>query len=344
MRHQHFPGDGPVKEALDPHNDFGKWQAYYGESFEHHLIPFRAAFEAGTGGSMPGYAIQVDYDTVGMNFSAGIADDLLRRKFALQGLVVTDWLRNMPWGVDQIGGDNDLKHILESVNDGSLPVSRLDESARRILKPMFELGLFDNPCVDPERARSIVASKPRMDAGAAAQRKSIVVVKNSKALLPAVGGRNLYVENLNTETAAAYGTVVNDPKQADLAIIAVSAPFEIHKGSPSFFPGAHEGSWPMRARRMPGSSRRSTRWSRPARPAVLAEFIDQVGAILGHFSVSDAALMDVIFGRAAASGKLPLDLPRDMESVRKQKEDVPHDLNNRLFRTGFGLTYPARGR
>ena len=74
--------------------------------------------------------------------------DLLRKKYRFDGLVVTDWLRNMPWGVedlpekqrqqriveagcDQIGGDNDPKYILELVKDGLLSESRIDQSARR---------------------------------------------------------------------------------------------------------------------------------------------------------------------------------------------------------------------
>jgi beta-glucosidase len=46
---KHFPGDGPVKDGLDPHNDYGKWQVYPGNNFNHHLLPFQAAF-GGTGG------------------------------------------------------------------------------------------------------------------------------------------------------------------------------------------------------------------------------------------------------------------------------------------------------
>lgn len=75
------------------------------------------------------------------------------------------------------------------------------------------------------------------------------------------------------------------------------------------------------------------------RPPVLTEFIDQVRAVFAHFNSSDGALLDLIFGRSGPTGKLPFDLPRDMESVNRQKEDVPHDFENPLFRTGFGLCY-----
>ncbi len=363
---KHFPGDGPVKEGLDPHNDYGKWQIYPGRNFEHHLIPFREAFEAGTGGIMPGYAIPEGMDTVGMNFSKVIVTDLLRNKFGFQGLVVTDWLRNMPWGVenlsekerqqrmvqagvDQIGGDNDPRHIIQLVRDGAISESRLDQSARRVLKPMFELGLFENPYVDAERAAAVVASKAFMEAGDAAQRKSIVLLKNAGRLLPIASGKKVYVENISKEEAARYGTVVDDPKQADVAIIAVNAPYAVHQGGASFFRGAHEGTLAYAGaenaaeleaiRRLASSGAPTVVCMYMDRPPVLTEFIDQVGAVFAHFNSSDGALLDLIFGRSGPTGKLPFDLPRDMESVNRQKEDVPHDFENPLFRTGFGLCY-----
>jgi beta-glucosidase len=217
---------------------------------------------------------------------------------------------------------------------------------------MFELGLFENPYVDPDRAKALLASKSFMEAGFAAQEKSIVLLKNAKELLPLGQGKKIYVENLNKDLAARYGTLVEDPKLADVAIIALAAPYEVHKGGASFFRGAHEGSLAYTGAENAAELekiRRLTAAGIPVivamymdRPAILTEFIDKVDVILAHFSVTDAALLDVVFGKFKPTGKLPFDLPRDMESVLKQKEDVPHDLANPLFRTGFGLSFKAR--
>jgi beta-glucosidase len=62
---------------------------------------------------------------------------------------------------------------------------------------------------------------------------------------------------------------------------------------------------------------------------------------LAEFGASDAAVLDVIFGRFNPSGRLPFELPASMEAVRQQKEDLPHDSLNPLFPFGFGLSYPA---
>ncbi|HLJ50560.1 MAG TPA: glycoside hydrolase family 3 N-terminal domain-containing protein [Bryobacteraceae bacterium] len=365
---KHFPGDGPVKDGFDPHNEYGKWQVYPGNNLAYHLIPFEAAFEAGTGAIMPGYAIPVGIDTVGMSFSNKIVTGMLRERYHFDGLIVTDWLRNMPWGVeslsekerqrkmldagvDQIGGDNDPKYILELVREGTVPESRLNESARRILTPMFELGLFENPYVDPDHTKSVVAKKVFREAGERAQRESIVLLKNSSNLLPLSAKRTLYVEGFEKSAAEQYGTVVSDPKQASVAIIKVNAPYAVHQGGGGFFRGAHEGTLAYAGaenaheldaiEKLAASGTPTIVYMYLDRPAVLTEFIDQVAAVLVHFNSDDRALLDIAFGRSELRGKLPFDLPRDMASVLKQKEDVPYDLDKPLFRQGFGLRYAA---
>lgn len=368
---KHWPGDGPVKEGLDPHNDYGRWQVYPGENFDHHLIPFQAAFRAGTGGIMPGYAIPEGVDTVGINFSKVIVRDLLRGKYGFDGLVVTDWLRNMPWGVekltekqrqarmveagvDQIGGDNDPKYIVALAREGLIPETRVNGSARRVLRTMFQLGLFENPYADPDAAKATVAKREFVDAGLAAQRKSVVVLKNAKNLLPLAGRPKLYVENLKADVASQYGDVVSDVSAANIALVAVSAPYAVHEGGASFFRGAHEGTLAYAGaentkdldaiRRLAASGKPVVVAMYLDRPAVLSEFIDSVAGMIVHFNSSDAALLDVVFGRVRPTGKLPFDLPRDMASVLAQKEDVPRDLANPLFRCGFGLTYDTARR
>lgn len=372
---KHWPGHGPVQDGLDPHLAYGRWQIYPGKNFEHHLGPFRAAFAAGTGGIMPGYAIPVGLDTVGMNFSPVIVRDLLRGKFHYDGLVLTDWLKSMPWGVenrspkerhrliveagcDQIGGEDDPQYLVALMKEGTLPAARIDESLRRILRPMFQLGLFENPYVDPVAAKDIAARPAFVRAGRLAQTKSVVLLKNA-GLLPLAATEKIYVENFSPETAARYGTVVADLAAADVALIKVAAPYALHKYPEGQKPESfiaevfskrlHEGTLAYAGAENAGelpAIRRLVASGKPVvvciyldRPAVLTEFIGDVGAVLAHFNSSDTALLDLIFGRAAPTGKLPFDLPRDMDSVRAQLPDVPHDLANPLFRSGFGLTF-----
>jgi beta-glucosidase len=378
---KHFPGDGPVKDGYDGHNAYGKWYIYPGNQFDLHLRPFKAAFEAGTGGVMTAYGIPVGKDTVGIAFSKAMVNDLLRRKMGFQGLVVTDWNRNMPWGVeqfsekdrqklvvqagvDQFGGNNDPSVILANVKDGSTPVALIDAAARRALKPIFQLGLFENPYVDPDHAKATAASAEFLAAGYAAQQKAVVLLKNEGDLMPPAAGMKIYVEGIASDVAAQYGTVVADPKSADLAILRVASPSTTYPYGGAFAGGGTRGAAtpaPMpplptygitlaygnaanfavldHIKAVAASGTKTVVIVNMDKPAILTEFIDQVAAVYGAFGPGDAALMDVVFGRAKVTGKLPFDIPSDMPSVMAQAADVPFDMFDPMFKAGFGLTY-----
>jgi beta-glucosidase len=72
---------------------------------------------------------------------------------------------------------------------------------------------------------------------------------------------------------------------------------------------------------------------------VIPEINDKCAALIGNFGAHDSAVLDVIFGRFAPTGKLPFELPCSMDAVRNQKEDVPYDSENPLYPFGHGLTY-----
>ena len=61
--------------------------------------------------------------------------------------------------------------------------------------------------------------------------------------------------------------------------------------------------------------------------------------MLADFGASDAAVLDVIFSKYKPGGHLPIELPSLMETVRNQKEDVPYDSKDPLYKFGFGLSY-----
>ena len=75
------------------------------------------------------------------------------------------------------------------------------------------------------------------------------------------------------------------------------------------------------------------------RPAVIPEINAKAKGLLADFGASDAAVLDVIFGKVKPGGQLPFELPSSMEAVRNQKEDVPYDSKDPLYKFGFGLSY-----
>jgi beta-glucosidase len=60
---------------------------------------------------------------------------------------------------------------------------------------------------------------------------------------------------------------------------------------------------------------------------------------LGDFGASDGAVLDVIFVKYKPGVHLPIELQTSMEAVRNQKEDVPYDSKDPLYKFGFGLSY-----
>jgi len=360
---KHFPGNGPVSGGFDPHNPYGKYQIYPAGMMEYHLQPFRAGIAAGTAAVMPGYAIAEGIDTVGMNFSRAIVTDLLRERLGFDGIVLSEWLHAMPWGVeslskreqqarmiaagvDQFGGEHDPAHVIVLAEAGRVTAARLDQSMFRLLTPMFSIGLFENPYVDPDAAATIVNSAEYRAAGEAAQRRAVVLLENEHDVLPLARDARLHVSGFS---APPHRRVVPTAVDADVVIVKINAPYVINKSGESFFAETHEGALVYAGADNFDDLQRvhvAVRSGKPVvvligmeRPAVLSEFIEDVSAVLATFGSDDAAVWDILTGAARPRGKLPFDLPADQASVEMQKEDAPHDFARTLFQQGFGLSY-----
>ncbi|KRA25045.1 beta-glucosidase [Microbacterium sp. Root61] len=368
---KHFPGGGPQKDGEDPHFAYGREQVYPGGQFELHLKPFEAAFEAGTRQIMPYYGMPVgtEYEEVGFGFNKSVITGLLRERYGFDGVVCTDWgLINdaeifgqafpaRAWGVeglaprdrmkkildagaDQFGGEACPEMLLDLVSTGEVTEDRLDVSARRILREKFALGLFENPYVDADAANEIVGNAEFRAAGDAAQRASITVITNDGAL-PFARGVKLYVEGIAPEVAAEFGEVVDNPADADIAVLRLQAPFEVRETMfENFF---HAGSLDFSEEVI--AHVREIAAAVPTvvdvlldRPAILEPITDAAAAVTGNWGVSAAGLLDVLTGAAAPKGRLPFDLPRSMAAVEASRPDVPFDTADPLFRFGHGLS------
>ncbi|MEU4123373.1 MULTISPECIES: glycoside hydrolase family 3 C-terminal domain-containing protein [Streptomyces] len=211
---------------------------------------------------------------------------------------------------------------------------------RRLLREKFTLGLFENPYVDPDLAEETVGRADFTALGAAAQRRSLTVLTNPSGLLPLAPGPRLCVRGVDEAVAAAYGEVVADPADADLAVLRLRTPYE-PRGNvfESFF---HSGSLafpePELATILDLLDRVPTLVCiNLERAAVIPEIAERAAALIADYGASDAALLDVAFGRAAAEGRLPFELPRSMAAVAASRPDVPNDTHDPVFPHGHGL-------
>jgi len=271
---KHFPGGGPQKEGLDPHFEFQKGQIYPGQKFDYHLIPFEAAFEAGTASIMPYYGVpvgQTDED-VAMAFNKSIITDLLRNKYHFDGVVCTDWglvtdfelgpglvwparawgaahlseadrvLKIIEAGCDQFGGESRPELIVELVKEGKLTEERINLSVKRLLRQKFELGLFDNPFVDHSKVHELVGLEKHRKLGEQIQQRSMTLLKNTDDILPLEKNKlKVYIENMDSSVVADYASIVKTPHEADLAIIRLNTPWYPLETNNPIARGFHHG-------------------------------------------------------------------------------------------------------
>jgi len=374
---KHFPGGGPQENGWDPHFKYGMNQAYTGNNFDHHLIPFKAAIKAGTAQMMPYYGVPVGQtsEDVGMAFNKEIINDLLQEELGYEGVVCTDWMvitgmkflgitffqatdhgvehlenfekveKALNAGIDQFGGEYTPKHIIKLVNEGSIPEERVDHSVRKLLRLKFQLGLFDDPFLDEEASEMICNNEDFRAAGKEAMLKSMILLTNQGSggyQLPLTKGTNVFVINIDPLEAGKYASVVSDMNQADVVLMSLSAPFEkrggfieslFRQGSLEYNPDSLEQILTVL------ESKPTVVGVYMDRPGIIPEVCDNAAAVLAHFGTTDEALLDMIFGMAEPSGKLPFEIPSSMEAVEAQLEDVPHDSKDPLFPFGYGLSY-----
>lgn len=170
---------------------------------ETHFAPFEAAVkEAHLMSIMPAYH---EIDGVPVHASRWMLDTLLRKEWGFQGTIVSDYYamteleKRHHVAADaseaarqalEAGLDVELpdpivnKTLVEQVKAGKIPESLINQAVARILYQKFQLGLFENPYVDAERAARITDTADDRNLAAEAARRSIVLLKNEKNILP----------------------------------------------------------------------------------------------------------------------------------------------------------------
>lgn len=125
-----------------------------------------------------------------MNFGGFIVGDW-NGHGQIQGCSNTDCAQTYVAGLDMAMAPDSWKGMYEStvrhVKDGTLPMARLDDAVRRILRAKLLMGLFDKP-KPSERALGgkfeLLGSPAHRAVARSAVRQSLVLLKNDNGLLP----------------------------------------------------------------------------------------------------------------------------------------------------------------
>ncbi|MGL4967552.1 MAG: glycoside hydrolase family 3 protein [Inquilinus sp.] len=276
-----------------------------------------------------------------------------------QATVQQRFVKAIDAGIDQFGGtSDDPAPIVQAVRDGQVSERRLDQSVVRILVQKFALGLFENPYVDAAAAGRIAGNARFTAEGKAAQQASLVLLENKPAATRGAGrGRpmlplnpalkRVWLHNVDAAAVRARGfTVVDDPAQADFALVRTAAPYEILHPNYTFGSRQHEGRLDFRDGDADYEAVKRASAAVPTivtvyldRPAVLTNLAGRAAALLGNFGITDDALLDVVQGKARPRGRLPFELPSSMAAVLAQASDAPYDSQAPLYPFGFGLRY-----
>lgn len=374
---KHFPGGGPQVDGQDSHFDWGKYAHYPGGMFDYHVKPFKAAIDAGTSSIMPYYSAPKgkEFEQVGFSYNKAMIQDLLQQKLGFKGIINSDTgpIEMMPWGVEHLSlheryqkalnagvdlfsGAADPTILLETVKKGLVNEDRIDRSVKKLLKEMFQLGLFENPYVDVSKSVSIVGNKEAQDLANLALRKSIVLLRNDQSLLPLAKTTKVYFETYFNNGRNPESITVNKPTYPGLSFVSSKEEADvvllwlIPNAGGLFSAQGTKIDLQLSANRIDVAHVNSILNAKPTivainytNPWVIAE-IDKgkANTILATFGTTPDALLDIVTGRFQPTGKMPFTTPISQAAVEANLSDVPGYLekgNYGLFMFGHGLTY-----
>ena len=195
---KHFAGYGAALGGRDYDevnlSDSELWNVY--------LPPFAAAVAAGAGNVMTAY---MPLNGIPATGNGWLFTEVLRDTLGFEGFVVSDanavrnlvthgfaadltdaGARGVNAGVDMemAIADAAYSRLPEAVEAGVVSEATLDASVRRVLEAKQRLGLFEEPYVDEERAREVLADPAHRDVARVAAERSAVLLRNEGDLLP----------------------------------------------------------------------------------------------------------------------------------------------------------------
>ena len=194
---KHFIGDGNTEFGTGMNGlvDRGNTILTVDELKEKLLPKYQAAIDADVQTIMASYN---SWNGVKCHGSKELLTDILKIEMGFDGFVISDWQ-----GIDEIPGDYKsdiitsinagidmvmvsgqgqpykkfMRLLKESAEEGSIPLARIDDAVKRILKVKIRNGLFDNPLVEND-ALKVIGSDAHRDIARQAVRESVVVLKN----------------------------------------------------------------------------------------------------------------------------------------------------------------------
>ena len=183
------------------------------------FAPFKECVEAGAltimvnSGSINGVPVHSNYE---------LLTKWLKEDLGWDGMLITDWadINNLYTreriaankkeaiqiainaGIDMAMEPYDLNFctlLKELVEENKVPMSRIDDAVRRVLRLKYRLGLFEQPNT-PTQEYPLFGSKEHAELALRAAEESEILLKNQNNILPLAKGKKLLVTGPNANS------------------------------------------------------------------------------------------------------------------------------------------------
>ncbi len=209
---KHWVGDGGTANGEDQ----GNTTLSEAELDRVHFAPYHTALNAGVLTVMASFN---SWNTEKCHGHRYLLTDMLKQRMNFDGIVVSDWD-----GIDQLSDDYDQAIVLSvnagmdmimisadwrrcldglkrAVAVGAVPMERIDDAVRRILSVKIRYGLFERPrpADRPWSNHDSFGGAAHREVAREAVRKSLVLLKNDRAMLPVAKQARVLVAGKNAD-------------------------------------------------------------------------------------------------------------------------------------------------
>jgi beta-glucosidase len=348
-----------------------------------HLAPYPAAIAAGVGTIMPSYS---SWNGEKCSASHYLLTEVLKEELGFEGFLISDYN-----AIDQVADDYKecirlsinagmdmvmvperyrefITKLTELVNEGAVPMERIDDAVRRILRVKAAMGLLgpDPVVLSNKDLASSFGSEPHREVARRAVRQSLVLLKNDGVLPLSKGSFSVSgsaADDLGVQcggwtidwqgkvgdvttggttisdalTSAAGERVVAEAGEADAIVLVV--------GEKPYAEGTGDVDEPKLSDEDQSAVEAALATGKPVvlvvvsgRPLLLGDAVDKCAAVVAAWlpGTEGAGVADVLLGDYPPTGKLSFSWPK---SAGQHPINVGDNDYDPLFPYGYGLTY-----
>lgn len=183
---------------------------------EYYLPPFQLAVNAGAKSIMAAYN---SIDGIPCSSNSFLLTDILIKEWGFKGFTVSDLgsiegikgshriardyteaaVMAIKAGLDADLGGNAYPNLIAAVEKGTIEERFIDTAVSRILRLKFEMGLFEHPFVNPQKAKKEIKTQEQISLSRQVAKESIILLENKNSILPLKKGIKVAVVGPNAD-------------------------------------------------------------------------------------------------------------------------------------------------